>query len=228
MALPASNGMGAPNGSSLGLLLSGINGAGGEGTMTPRGMDVGGLLGNLGSLAEFSQLSGIHGPIASLPPSNFDSASNNAVSMLHLQGVGGGMGDSSFMLGSRVALQNQSKSKKKSSGKGTASSAAAGMGGGASGGGGAGTGMGGGSSALNGMTTINGSGGDDDDEGSGSNSRSMAAAAAAAAAASLASGAGRLRWDQGKSVGQLSSAKDIEIESDLINIRKNGAKRRRR
>ncbi|KAL4401237.1 hypothetical protein ACI68E_002568 [Malassezia pachydermatis] len=44
----------------------------------------------------------------------------------------------------------------------------------------------------------------------------------------LSSGGGRLRWDTAKCLAQLTSAKDIEIESDLININKIGTKRRRR
>lgn len=44
----------------------------------------------------------------------------------------------------------------------------------------------------------------------------------------LSSGGGRLRWDTAKCLSQLTSAKDFEIESDLININKLGQKRRRR
>lgn len=212
-AVSKSNGMAYLNGSLLGLLLSGT---GVDGTSTPRGGD-NSYLGGLTSLAEFHQLSGLQGPIASLPPSNFDSAANNAVNLLHLQGVGGGMGDSSYMSGTRVALQNQSKGKKKPGAKATLANAGVTTGGAANG-----------SSALNALA-VNASGGDDDDDANGSNSRATAAAAAAAAAAaSLNIGTGRLRWDQGKSVGHLTSAKDIEIESDLISIRKTGNKRRRR
>lgn len=209
------NGTTGLHGSLLGLLFSGTHGATGDGTSTPRGGDNNSYLGGLTSLAEFNQLSGLQGPIASLPPSNFDSAANNAVNLLHLQGVGGGMGDSSYMSGTRVALQNQSKGKKKPGGKGSLANAGVTTGGAANG-------------PLNALAiNASGGGGDDDDDANGS-SRAVAAAAAAAAAASLAIGTGRLRWDQGKSVGQLTSAKDIEIESDLISIRKTGNKRRRR
>ena len=53
--------------------------------------------------------------------------------------------------------------------------------------------------------------------------------AAGVLAATIAAGpGGRLRWDVGKSLLSLTSAKDYEIESDLINIRKIGGKRRRR
>jgi hypothetical protein len=211
--------LGPANGSLLGILLSGgVNGTGTDGASTPRGGEGNSFLGGLTSMAEFNQLSGVQGPIAALPPSNFDSASNNAVSLLHLQGVGGGMGDSSYMSGTRIMLQNQLKGKKKPGGKGSLANAGLSTGGAAIGG----------SAATNGHA-VNASGADDDEDGNnGSNSRSVAAAAAAVAAASLAIGTGRLRWDQGKSVGQLTSAKDIEIESDLINIRKMGNKRRRR
>lgn len=44
----------------------------------------------------------------------------------------------------------------------------------------------------------------------------------------LSSGGGRLRWDTAKCLSQLTSAKDFEVDSDLINIRKIGPKRRRR
>lgn len=44
----------------------------------------------------------------------------------------------------------------------------------------------------------------------------------------LTTGGGRLRWDTAKCLSQLTSAKDIEVESDLINIHKIGHKRRRR
>lgn len=208
------------NGSLLGLLLSGgVNGAGTDGASTPRGGESNSFLGGLTSMAEFNQLSGVQGTIAALPPSNFDSVSNNAVSLLHLQGVGGGMGDSSYMSGTRIALQDRLKGKKKPGGKSSLANAGLSTGGAAIGG----------SAATNGHA-VNASGADDDEDGAnGSNSRTVAAAAAAAvAAASLAIGTGRTRWEQGKSVGQLTSAKDIEIESDLISIRKMGNKRRRR
>ncbi|WFD00092.1 hypothetical protein MYAM1_002838 [Malassezia yamatoensis] len=44
----------------------------------------------------------------------------------------------------------------------------------------------------------------------------------------LSTGGGRLRWDTAKCLSQLTGAKDIEIESDLINIHKVGHKRRRK
>lgn len=44
----------------------------------------------------------------------------------------------------------------------------------------------------------------------------------------LSSGGGRLRWDTAKCLSQLTSAKDIEVEADLIHIRKVNSKRRRR
>lgn len=44
----------------------------------------------------------------------------------------------------------------------------------------------------------------------------------------LSTGGGRLRWDTAKCLSQLTGAKDIEVESDLINIHKIGHKRRRR
>ena len=44
----------------------------------------------------------------------------------------------------------------------------------------------------------------------------------------ITTGGGRLRWDTAKCLSQLSSARDIEVEADLIHIRKIGAKRRRR
>ena len=44
----------------------------------------------------------------------------------------------------------------------------------------------------------------------------------------LSTGGGRLRWDTAKCLSQLTGAKDIEVESDLINIHKIGNKRRRR
>ncbi|KDN38573.1 hypothetical protein K437DRAFT_251225 [Tilletiaria anomala UBC 951] len=53
-------------------------------------------------------------------------------------------------------------------------------------------------------------------------------AAAAAAAVAAAGPGGRLRWDVGKSLQQLTAAKDFEIESDLIGVRKIGGKRSRR
>lgn len=203
------------NGSLLGLIFGNVAGA--DGTSTPRGGDANGLLGGLTSMAEFNKLSGVNGPIGALPPSNFDSAANSTVSLLHLQGVGGGMGDSSYMSGTRVALQNQSKGKKKPGGKGSLANVGITTGGAAIGG----------SAAMNG-NAVNASGADDDDDRNTNPRTIAAAAAAAAAAASLAIGTGRLRWEPGKSVGQLTSAKDIEIESDLINIRKTGNKRRRR
>lgn len=43
----------------------------------------------------------------------------------------------------------------------------------------------------------------------------------------VSTGGGRLRWDTSKCLSQLTSAKDFEVESDLINIRKIGGKRRR-
>lgn len=43
----------------------------------------------------------------------------------------------------------------------------------------------------------------------------------------MSTGGGRLRWDTSKCLSQLTSAKDFEVESDLINIRKIGGKRRR-
>lgn len=64
---------------------------------------------------------------------------------------------------------------------------------------------------------------EDDDERGGRSA--VAAAAAAAAAVSN----GRLRWDAGKSVAQLTAARDWEIESDMISLRKaSGGKRRRK
>lgn len=170
----------------------------------------------LGSLLDLSGF-GIGGSIASLPPSNFDTLSSSAAaaSLLHL-GVGGGMGDSSYMSGFRATLQNHGKSKKKTTSSSKTATAAASTANAIS------------NAASGGVTSVSGEhiGDDDDDE---TTSRSMAAAAAAAvAAATMLNGGGRLRWDQGKSVGQLTSAKDIEIESDLINIRKVGNKRRRR
>ncbi|WFD44410.1 hypothetical protein MPSI1_003078 [Malassezia psittaci] len=44
----------------------------------------------------------------------------------------------------------------------------------------------------------------------------------------LSTGGGRLRWDTAKCLSQLTGAKDIEVESDLINIHKVGHKRRRK
>lgn len=108
------------------------------------------------------------------------------------------LGDSSYMSGARAAAA-PTKSKKKG-GKSAAAAAAA---------------------AAAGA----GNGGDGDEDGGGS---SRAAAAAAAAAVGSIPGTGRLRWDVGKSLSQLTGAKDFEVEGDLINIRKSGGKRRRR
>lgn len=44
----------------------------------------------------------------------------------------------------------------------------------------------------------------------------------------LSSGGGRLRWDTAKCLSQLTSAKDFEVEADLIHIHQIGQKRRRR
>lgn len=165
----------------------------------------------LGSLLELTGFRGASGSIAALPPSNFDALTSGAqtASLLHL-GVGGGMGDSSYMAGLRATLQNHGKSKKKTAGAKTATAAVS-----------AGNAINGGLVAADGVV-------DDEDDDPSTRSMAAAAAAAALAAATMLSGNGRLRWDQGKSVGQLTSAKDIEIESDLINIRKVGNKRRRR
>lgn len=51
---------------------------------------------------------------------------------------------------------------------------------------------------------------------------------AARAANVVSTGSGRLRWDTAKCLSQLGPARDIEVEADLIHIRKIGAKRRRR
>lgn len=44
----------------------------------------------------------------------------------------------------------------------------------------------------------------------------------------LSSGGGRLRWDTARCLSQLTSAKDLEVEADLIHIHQIGTKRRRR
>ncbi|MCO5573439.1 hypothetical protein L7F22_027210 [Adiantum nelumboides] len=212
---------GTSNGS-LGLSFGGGVGSGsdGDGASTPKGASNGNNAETaahplLSSLLELTGLAGSNGQVTSLPPSNFDALTSGAASatLLHL-GVGGGMGDSSYMANLRANLQSHGKGKKKTSAanKTTVN--------------GVSTGVAGGGAAIE--TGVLASGEEEDED---SNSRSMAAAAAAAAAvaaATMVNGTGRLRWDQGKSVGQLTSAKDIEIESDLINIRKVGNKRRRR
>lgn len=44
----------------------------------------------------------------------------------------------------------------------------------------------------------------------------------------LSSGGGRLRWDTARCLSQLTAAKDLEVEADLIHIHQIGTKRRRR
>ncbi|PWN37949.1 uncharacterized protein FA14DRAFT_166896 [Meira miltonrushii] len=205
------------NNGALGLSGSGSDG---DGASTPKGAGNGNNAETaahplLSSLLELTGLAGSNGQVTSLPPSNFDALTSGAASatLLHL-GVGGGMGDSSYMANLRANLQSHGKGKKKTSASNKTTVN------------GVSTGVAGGGAAID--TGVLASGEEDDED---SNSRSMAAAAAAAAAvaaATMVNGTGRLRWDQGKSVGQLTSAKDIEIESDLINIRKVGNKRRRR
>lgn len=211
---------GAANGAggSLGLSFGAGAGSDAEGSATPKAGAGSEATSNplLGSLLELTGMTGVNGHIAALPPSNFDALTSGAATatLLHL-GVGGGMGDSSYMAGLRATLQSHGKGKKKTQSTKTATAAASSA-----------NAIGNAISSGLGASGGEGTGAEEDDE---EGSRSMAAAAAAAvAAATMLNGSGRLRWDQGKSVGQLTSAKDIEIESDLINIRKVGNKRRRR
>ncbi len=134
---------------------------------------------------------------------------------------------------------SSAKNKKKKGGAALASAAAAaagnddaGDGDGAGGGlglSGAGGSGGAGGSQLDGSGAGGGAGGSGTG-GSGANAGGAPATTAAGlVAASIAAGpGGRLRWDVGKSLLSLTSAKTIEIEGDLINLRKIGSKRRRR